>query len=106
MCLHPVALNKLKSRLWRWRGISAACAINLLVRTDCGEDVMDWDRAEKCPYDMAKSHWFENMRAREVGLFRFMGGPPGQRRLLTGDLLMFLVDRMMYREAMAECVRD
>jgi hypothetical protein len=103
MCLHmPISQqdSKIREYLNRWRSVTAHTAADILVRLNCGDDVIDWGGFEKSPSAIAKSIWFANMRAKDVGIFRFMGGPPGHRRLIKGTLLMLLVDRLLFNEAL------
>ena len=97
MCLHTLQVTKVDEYLTRWRGVSAHTAAEMLTQRGYGNDMMDWRRPEKSPEEVCMSAWFANMRARDVGIFQFIGGPPGQRRLIRhGTLLMFLVDRLLY----------
>lgn len=98
MCLH-LRYTKIEEYLDRWSGVSVHAAAKMLIRLGCGNNYMDWSYSAKCPDEVANSIWFENMRARDCGTFRFMGGPPKKRRLLRGTLLMLLVDRLLYDEA-------
>lgn len=99
MCLHMPRVTKVDEYLNRWYGVSAHTAAEILIQIGYGNNVMDWNRPEKSPDEVYMSTWFVNMHARDVGTFYFMGGPPKYRRLIRGTLLMFLVDRLLFTEA-------
>lgn len=96
MCLHPMPQNKLKECLHRWQGISANAAARVLVSRGYGHDTMYWKQVEKSPRDIMKSPRLDRVLARDVGDFKFVGGPPGKKCILQGTLLMLLVDRIMF----------
>lgn len=108
MSLHPNTLRsfplttKLEEYFSRWYSVSAYAAARMLVRLNYGDASMIWKQPEKCPYDIINSDQHKSLLARDIGDFQFVGGPPGQRRFLQGTLLMLLVDRLLYNEAITK----
>ena len=95
----PVFPTKIEKCLKRCRGVFARSAALMLSKRGHGNDVMDWDEPEKSALEILQSSKYVDELARNVGPFRFLGGPPGKRRLTQGNMLMFLVDRLLYDEA-------
>ncbi len=89
-------------RLWyhldRWYNLSAHAAAKKLILLGYHDALISWEYSEKTPLAIARCDQFKSALARDVGLFRFVGGPPGFCNLYQGTLLMLLVDRMLRTE--------
>ncbi len=79
-----------------WRGISAQMAAKKLILLGYAHVYLTWDHSEHTPSDLVLSDRVENMLARDVGPFQFVGGPPGAYKVYYGTLFMLLVDRLMH----------
>jgi len=89
--------TKVGEYLKRWYGVYARTAALMLVRRGYGNAAIDWDECEKTALEMIQSSNYVDELARDVGPFNFFGGPPGERQLIyKGNLLMFLVDRLLF----------
>jgi hypothetical protein len=105
MCLHPLPprATKVEEHLRNWHGVSVIAAARMLIVRGCSSHILHWGYEENTPAKILASDKFEKILARNVGPFRFWGGPPGCRRLYTGTLLTFLIDRVLYNDAISGC---
>jgi hypothetical protein len=93
--------------LSEYRHISIAMALNLLsdIKAD-GEQVLVWDYGENgvkatTPRQLC-SGFPAHRKASTIGPFQFLGGPPDRINWLDGSLLTFVVDKIMYKDAIEE----
>jgi hypothetical protein len=90
--------TKVEEYLKRWRGVFTRTAALMLSERGYGNDVMDWSELEQTALEILHSSKYVDELARTVGPFHFLGGPKGSL-LYKGNMLMFLVDRLLYDES-------